>query len=431
MSIAKELDKTFEWNEIFNMTWKNPQPLLNVLSPTSKQEYEHEHEKMLCSWITNKSTAWQTKYRAFGSDNFGDASLLSTASNDDLYEYAQRFNDNLTKKIEVLTIAAEREHIRSCTQLGKLYESKDVNSAFKWYLRAADQGDATSQFCVGIYYYTQDSNGVPRNKELSIVYFTRAAEQDHKNSQYNLGHLYLCDKKYDMAIKWLTKAADKHDADAIYLLGRIHEKGYGVEKNEKLAITFYTRAANLGDVDAQYVLGCHYQKSNNMQAALPFFTAAANNACGKSQYELAVYYMTAADVEDHKKIAFEWCMRSAETNNYAVAQNELGIWYATGFYHAPNAERSQYWYLRAAMQDLAIAQYNVAIGYLRSQKFPEMMHWLNLAASQHEPDAEFELGQCFELGNRGVGVNMAIAKKMYVKAAAHGHVAAKAKLASL
>ena len=76
---------------------------MNVLSPSSKREYEHEHEKMLCSWIANKPAAWQTKYRALESDNFGDVSLLTTASNDDLYQYA----NNL---VPILKITMKRKY---------------------------------------------------------------------------------------------------------------------------------------------------------------------------------------------------------------------------------------------------------------------------------------------------------------------------------
>lgn len=443
-SVEHELEQTFAWAEMFTK-WKQTQPVLNVLSPTSKQEYQHEHEKMLCRWLTTKPAPWQNKYRAFATDNFGDPSLLAALPDDDLYHYAQQLNENGTngtngninqnqngnncdKKIQLLTLAADRGHMLSAVQLGEFYKStKATKMAFKWFLVAADKGHARSQYYVANSYYQGDV--VPKNVELFLIYHTRAAEQGDKDAQYNLGTEYLDTGKYDLAMKWLSLSAKQNDPEAQYQMGRLYQFGYGVPKDLDEALKWFLLAGSNGDSDAQYVLGVRYLKNNDFKTAVRWFELAGNQNCRHAQYQLALYYQNQVAMPEYQTIAFKWCERSAQ-QQLPVAQNLLGVWYNTGFGVVKDLDRARHWYLQAAKQNHSLAQYNIAVQYSKMGKDTEMMYWLNCAANQNCAEAECEIGQCFEFG-RGVDRDLGVAKTWYSKSAMHGFALAKQKLSTL
>ena len=52
-----------------------------------------------------------------------------------------------------------------------------TKEAFKWYTKAAEQGEAWAQYFLGIMYY--DSEGVPKDYKEAAKWFTMAAEQNN------------------------------------------------------------------------------------------------------------------------------------------------------------------------------------------------------------------------------------------------------------
>ncbi|MCP4233755.1 MAG: sel1 repeat family protein [Aestuariibacter sp.] len=76
---------------------------------------------------------------------------------------------------------------------------KDEVEAFKWYRKAAEQGQADAQMLLANIYV--EGIGVLEN--------------------------------YKEAVKWYTKAAQKGHIEAQYTLGLMYVKGEGVEKNER------------------------------------------------------------------------------------------------------------------------------------------------------------------------------------------------------
>jgi TPR repeat protein len=64
--------------------------------------------------------------------------------------------------------------------------SKDVR-------KAAEQGDATSQFSLG-QRYEAGKGGVERDLDEAVEWYRRAAQQDYAKAQTNLGNLYRAGK---------------------------------------------------------------------------------------------------------------------------------------------------------------------------------------------------------------------------------------------
>ena len=103
----------------------------------------------------------------------------------------------------------------------KCWEEGDRDGSFKWYKKAAKQGNAEAQNCLGVCY--EDGNGVTKDLSEAAKWYRKAAEQGNAAAQCNLGVCYYngygVTKDLAEAVKWFRKAADQGDAPAQYNLG--------------------------------------------------------------------------------------------------------------------------------------------------------------------------------------------------------------------
>ena len=90
------------------------------------------------------------------------------------------------------------------------------------------------------------------------------ADQGDANSQYRLGLLYArgeaVGQDYEKAAAWYRKAADQGLAAAQTTLGVLYAYGRGLARNNEEAVTAYQTAADQGNATAQNFLGYHYRK---------------------------------------------------------------------------------------------------------------------------------------------------------------------------
>lgn len=121
------------------------------------------------------------------------------------------------------------------------------------------------------------------------------AKQENVEAQSELGQLYLSGKsetsnRYQEALTWFKKAADKGDQLSQYYLGLMYYQGKGVKKDYNQAFDWFTKAAAAGNEQAQYYLGFMYYQGEGIKKdydkALDWFTKAA--ATGNKQ---AKYYL--------------------------------------------------------------------------------------------------------------------------------------------
>ena len=66
---------------------------------------------------------------------------------------------------------------------------------------------------------------------------------------------------YSEAMTRCRRAADKGDANAVFLIGVMHFEGRGIPKDCSEAAKWFHHAAEMGDVDAQLSLGLQYLKA--------------------------------------------------------------------------------------------------------------------------------------------------------------------------
>ena len=136
------------------------------------------------------------------------------------------------------------------------HEKKEFAESAKWYRRAAEQGNASAQFFLGMAY--DKGEGVPQNDAEAAKWFRCAAEQGDAAGQFCLGLSYSIGdgvpRDCAEAAKWFRRAAEQGDARAQFYLGFMYDNSERVLQDDMEAAKWYRRAAKQGDVDAQNAL---------------------------------------------------------------------------------------------------------------------------------------------------------------------------------
>ncbi len=91
-------------------------------------------------------------------------------------------------------------------------------------------------------------------------------------------------------VEYFRKAAELGNVDSHYLLGRIYEKGEGVEKDEEKRVYHWEKAAIGGHPSARYRLATNEEEHGNMERAAKHFIIAANLGDDQSMKALWKHY---------------------------------------------------------------------------------------------------------------------------------------------
>ncbi|EHK22455.1 uncharacterized protein TRIVIDRAFT_81698 [Trichoderma virens Gv29-8] len=151
---------------------------------------------------------------------------------------------------------ADAENPHALHELGLLYESaqgndviiRDEQYALTLFQQAAEIGYKFSQFRLGCA-YEYGLLGCPIDPRLSIVWYSRAAQQEEHQSELALSGWYLTGSEGVLgqsdteAYLWARKAAVAGLAKAEYAMGYFTEVGIGVPANLEDAKRWYWRAA--------------------------------------------------------------------------------------------------------------------------------------------------------------------------------------------
>lgn len=180
------------------------------------------------------------------------------------------------------TKAANGGNPEAMYNLGQHYEkgvgvAKDDKQSVHWYKKSAKHHHAFAEFEMG-YAYAEGIGGLPKDINLAIDWYTKAANQGGVPAQHNLAHIYFeqadqlngDDRQAKLleGIKWLQKAADQDDHRSLYELSDLYFRGVGVAKNEEYGLKLLTKAADKGYVLAQKKLGTYQLENKPLQMAL-------------------------------------------------------------------------------------------------------------------------------------------------------------------
>ena len=231
--------------------------------------------------------------------------------------------------------------------------AQDYKEAFRWYQKAAEQGNVDAQHRLGEMY--DQGQGVAEDDQRAVEWYQKAAEQRNADAQYRLGEMYdegLGVAEDDQqAVQWYQKAAEQGNADAQYRLGEMYDQGQGVAEDDQQAVQWYQKAAEQGHADAQYRLGEMYDQGQGVaeddQQAIEWYRKAAEQGDVDAQYRLGEMYDEGQGVAEDDQQAIEWYRKAAE-QGFADAQYRLGEMYDEGQGVVEDDQQAVEWYQKSS-----------------------------------------------------------------------------------
>lgn len=133
---------------------------------------------------------------------------------------------------------------------------RHFRKAFKWFLKASEEGYPDAQLALGICY--MKGEGTKANPEEATKWFRKSAEQGNDKAQLNLAECCLkgegISKCPDEAVGWLLKSAEQGNKDAQFKLALCYINGEGTETDINEAKKWLKKAAEQGDTYAKQLL---------------------------------------------------------------------------------------------------------------------------------------------------------------------------------
>jgi TPR repeat protein len=238
-----------------------------------------------------------------------------------------------------------------------------------WWTKAAEQNHTNAQYNLGTCYL--HGRGAERDCTKAVCWYGKAAEQGHAGAQFVMG--YCCFHGIEMesdaekAVFWLMRAAKQGNANAWYYMGECCRTGTGVVKDDQKAADWYNGAAEQGHNDAVRMLEIFYPSRPTpsfIHMQIQPDVEAARQGNEHAQFVLGNAYYDGEFMPKDRSQAAVWFRQSAE-QGYAPSQNNLGCYYYNGWEVKTDDERAAYWFGKAAEQDNANAQFNLSICYER------------------------------------------------------------------
>jgi TPR repeat protein len=196
------------------------------------------------------------------------------------------------------------------------YNHGDFATALKEWQPLAEQGEANSQYNMGLLYAR--GQGVPQDYKQALAWYEKAAEQGVPAAEYNLGVMYANGQgvpaNQEEARKWFLKAAEKGVGEAVTGLATIYSEGEGAFKNYSEAEKWYRQAAEKGVASAAFNLGVMYDIGQGVQPnyteALKWYQQAADAGYASAMTNIAILYYNGQGVKRDLSEAYVWFARA-------------------------------------------------------------------------------------------------------------------------
>jgi TPR repeat protein len=206
------------------------------------------------------------------------------------------------------------------------YNHGDFATALKEWQPLAEQGEANSQYNLGLLYAR--GHGVPQDYKQALAWYEKAAEQGVPAAEYNLGVMYANGQgvaaNQEEAKKWFLKAAEKGVGEAVTGLATIYSEGEGAFKNYSEAEKWYRQAAEKGVASAAFNLGVMYDVGQGVQSnypeALKWYHQAADAGYASAMTNIAILYYNGQGVKRDLSEAYVWFARAKKLGDPRAAQ---------------------------------------------------------------------------------------------------------------
>lgn len=227
------------------------------------------------------------------------------------------------------------------------------------------------------------------------------------------------------AVKYLQKAVDMGNAEAMYELGWKYLNGEGVSEDKEKAVTLFQKGAAKGDSFAMLFLGEMYMVGDGVsldkQEGIKWIRKAADAENPLAMKSLADYYYDANGLPQDYKMAFEWYKKAAELE-YTESMINVATCYHRGTGVKKNNKEAIMW-LNKSLDKEESSNAAFWLGRVYGDKSDDYIYnpeksfqWYLKSAELGDNYAMDEVGDCYRWGV-GVDENINKAKEWYLKAA--------------
>jgi TPR repeat protein len=354
--------------------------------------------------------------------------------------------------------AADHGSVPAEYNLGRMYSQgrgapRDYAQAIDWYRKAADQGNPGAQFNLGLMY--ENGEGLPRDDAAAADWYIKAAIQGYSSAQVHVGAMYAQGKgvprDWAQAIAWYRKAAAQFDSDGELNLGLMYldaarqppSSGPGMPQEQFFALMNSVFGAGKWRETGGYRSPARENQLRAEGAETVPAGALSRHSLGDAEapgaFDIVVVGMSPEQAADrlresgigfrrlfpetshgtqgpHLHVEPNVIRASGEASRQGVDPSKDSLrtdgrpasadpapqapWAQSP---AQNEAAALSWFLRAASQANAGAQFNLGLMYQRGEGVPKdgaiALHWLLRSAEQGDADAQLELGEIYAKGS--------------------------------
>ena len=201
--------------------------------------------------------------------------------------------------------------------------------------KAAEKGDAESQYYLGMLYYIGDeSEGIQEDEAQAVEWYRKAAEQGHAEAQYGLADCYYLGKGIAednvKAVEWYRKAAEQGHESSLLSLAHCYEFGIGVPQDDAKAVELFNQLLSVQGIhynSVQYYLAQHYYNGTGVpqdyEQAAKLYRSSAEQGFPFAQQELANCYCKGEGVTQDNHTALYWYEKALENAGNYLSESDL------------------------------------------------------------------------------------------------------------
>lgn len=320
--------------------------------------------------------------------------------------------ENLQIAKKWLSIGAEENNDAFAQYyLAQLYEKddnyKDLEKAYQWYLKSAEQDHAESIIALAKFY--SEGIYVEKDQTKALQWLEKGLSKNDPDVQFEMGWWYfighVVEEDRIKAKEWYEKSADQNHINAMLNLAEYYNRGLLEAPDYKQSYKIYQKAAELDNAVAQHSLGVLYEKGlgveSNLENAISWYKKAIHNGNTNSEVNLALVYIKLKQYDLAKAL-----LENALKSNHAHAYLNYGILYFHGWGVVQNQEKALEYFKIAAKSDIAEAQFNIAMILIsqscacgQEDEEKPVFHWMHKAAQNNFPLAQYHLGLMYSNGD--------------------------------
>jgi len=268
----------------------------------------------------------------------------------------------------------------------------------------------------------------------AFVAFSNAAKSGNPDAMFNVGQIYEKGwgvlQDYAQAREWYEKAVDAGNADAAIKMGDLYVDGRGLSPDLTQARLWYEKGATARNPRAMNNLGIMYLNGigvpRDCDKALHWFEQGAAVGNPKSMANLGYVYLEGLGVEKDYTLARQWYEKAAAQGDWN-ALAEVGAFYANGYGVVWDPVQARQLWEKAAAAGSSTGELDLGLMYYQGKgvvkDLVQARQWWEKAAAGGNSDAMTSLGVAYQMESK-MPQDFVLARQWYEKAAAAGDATA-------